>query len=140
LSAIACKLVARCFAARTGAHIAHLTTTSYAQHMALGDFYDAIASAADEFFECWMGVHGKPDALAFPFVRVSSDDPVVQLTELRTWIVDHREDACESYDDDDADADEAKEKSEAVCTELANLIDNILAVVDRTLYKLRHLK
>ena len=41
------ELVARCFAARTSAHLAHLTTTSYAQHVALGDFYDAIASGAD---------------------------------------------------------------------------------------------
>ena len=34
--------VARAFAVRTAAHVAHLTTTSYAQHIALDEFYTAL--------------------------------------------------------------------------------------------------
>lgn len=131
------ELVARCFAARTTAHLAHLSTSSYAQHMALGDFYGDIASSADEFAECYMGVFGKLSTSDFPAIRLSSADPITQLSDLRTWIVQNREECCEAYDDKDGDK---AESNDVDCTELANLIDNILAVIDRTLYKLKHLK
>ena len=115
------ELIARCFDARTVAHFAHLRTRSYAEHMALGDFYDAIATAADAFAECHMGVEGlvtnypaitpKPGAEIQPY-----------LTELHDWVTKHR----------------------TVCadgsTELANLIDEILAVIDRTFYRLKFLR
>lgn len=129
------ELVARCFAARTSAHFAHLTTGSYAEHMALGDFYDAVASGADEFVECYQGIFGK--LAGFPDIRPTQGDIKAALSDLRTWIVANREECCESYDDKDA---EGAESNDVDCTELANLIDNILAVVDRTLYKLKFLK
>lgn len=130
------ELVARCFAARTTTHLAHLTTTSYAQHMALGDFYDAIASSVDEFAEAYMGVFGKLSTSDFPPIRLSTAEPITQLSDLRTWIAAHREEACEAYDDKDG---EKAESNDVDCTELANLIDNVLAVIDRALYKLKHL-
>lgn len=43
----AAELIARCFAARTAAHIAHLQTTSYAQHVALDEFYNVIVGLAN---------------------------------------------------------------------------------------------
>lgn len=131
------ELVARCFAARTSAHLAHLTTTSYAQHVALGDFYDAIASGADEFIECHMGIFGKLDPADFPTVRLGAGDQITQLTDLRTWIAAHREECCEAGEQGDA---EEAESADVDCTELANLIDNILAVIDRAIYKLKFLK
>ena len=131
------ELVARCFAARTTAHYAHLTTGSYAQHMALGDFYDAIASSADEFVEAYMAVFGKLSTSDFPAIRLSTADPITQLKDLRTWIAANREEVCEAYDDKDG---EQAESNDVDCTELANLVDNILAVVDRALYKLKFLK
>lgn len=136
MSGAACELVARCFAARTSIHLAHLTTGSYAQHAAMGDFYDAVASGADEFFECWQGIYGKRDVKDFPNIRVATGDPVTQLSDLRTWIAANREEACESYDDKDA---EGAESNDVDCTELANLLDNVLAVIDRTIYKLKFL-
>lgn len=138
MSGAACELVARCFAARTSAHLAHLATKSYAQHMALGDFYDAIAASADEFAECWMGIFGQMAVSDFPSIRLPAADPITQLSDLRTWIVANREEACEKYEDND-DADGA-ESNDVDCTELANLIDNILAVIDRTSYKLKFLR
>lgn len=39
------------FNARTNTHIAHLQTKSYAQHVALNGFYDAIVGLADSFAE-----------------------------------------------------------------------------------------
>lgn len=133
------ELVARCFAARTAAHFAHLITGSYAQHMALGDFYDAVASGADEFVECYQGVFGK--LTSFPDIRPSQGDIIAALSDLRTWIAANREECCEKYDEDaESEASEASESEASEVTELANLIDNILAVVDRALYKLRFLK
>lgn len=139
MSGPAYELVARCFAARTAAHMAHLTTGSYAQHVALGEFYDAVATSADEFFECWMSRYGKPEVSAFPTVRTPTGDPITQLVDLRTWIAAHRKECCEAHAEDDEGA-ETTNKDEAEHTELANLIDNTLAVIDRTIYKLRFLK
>ncbi len=133
---VAAQLVARCFAARTAAHLDHLTTESYAQHMALGDFYDAVASGADEFAECYMALHGKFTSADFQHVRLNLGDPINTITDLRTWIVDNREEACEPPGDKDSE----NEREDIDCTELANLIDNILAVIDRAIYKLRYLK
>jgi hypothetical protein len=115
------ELVARCFDARTTMHLAHLRARSYSEHMALGDFYDDIAEGADKFAECHMGVEGmlgdypsiKPDTAAVP---------LEYLPKLHDWITKHR----------------------TVCadgsTELANIIDEILGVIDRTYYKLKFLK
>lgn len=139
MSGAACELVARCFAVRTSAHLAHLCTTSYAQHMALGDFYDAIAASADEFFECWMGIFGKVEISAFPAQRLPASDPVTQLSDLRKWLVENREECCEAYTDKDVSNEPAEDADQVGNTELANLIDNILAVVDRTTYKLKFL-
>jgi len=116
----AAELIARCFAARTAGHLAHLSTDSYAAHMALGDFYDAIAGAADEFAECFMGVEGK--LRSFPEIEPLGTDPLTWLPELHTWVTDHRTECA------------------AGNTELANLIDEILAVIDRSSYKLKFLK
>jgi len=118
---VCAELVARCFDARTVAHFAHLRTRSYAEHVALGDFYDAIASAADAFAECHMGVEGKFDS--FPAIK---PDPSVSMLEylpsMHDWVTKNRT-AC-------ADGS----------TELANLIDGILETIDRTFYKLKFLK
>jgi len=131
------ELIARCFAARTAAHYAHLATTSYAQHMTLGAFYDDIAAAADEFVESYMGVYGKVDVTDFPPIRLSNAAQITQLSDLRTWIAENREECCEAHDDKDADGAESNDVDN---TELANLIDNILAVIDKALYKLKFLK
>ena len=105
--------------------------------MALGDFYDAIASSADEFAECYMGVFGKLSTSDFPAIRLSTADPITQLSDLRTWIVQNREECCEAYDDKDGDK---AESNDVDCAELSSLIDNILVVIDKALYKLKFLK
>ena len=131
------ELVARCFAARTLTHLRHLTTTSYAEHMALGEFYDAISSLADEFAECYMGIFGKFDIKDFPSVRLALNEPSIQvISDLRTWIAANREECCEAYDDKD---DEKSESNDVDCMELSSLIDNILVCVDKALYKLKFL-
>ena len=114
------ELVTRCFQARTEAHIAHLGTTSYAEHKALNDFYDEIIDLADDFAEAAQGRYG---LLKFPAIRPKIGDPskpVTIPTELRTWLVENR-----------------KQCGEA--SELQNMIDEILHLCDATIYKLRFL-
>lgn len=41
----------------TAAHVAHLSTTSYAAHKALNEYYDEIIDLADRFAESWMGLN-----------------------------------------------------------------------------------
>jgi hypothetical protein len=114
------ELVARCFMARTEAHIAHLTTSSYAEHKALDEFYNGIVEVADSFAEACMGRYGM---LKFQTIRPKVGDsakPISIPSELRTWIDENR-----------TSCGEAKE--------LQNLIDEILHLCDSTIYKLRFL-
>lgn len=57
------QLIPRVFAARDMAHKAHWKTGSYAQHMALGEFYDEVIPAIDAIVEAYQGMFGlvEPD-------------------------------------------------------------------------------
>lgn len=114
----ASELVARCFAARTAAHFAHLSTKSYAAHMALEGFYEDIVDATDEFCECHQGVYGLMGE--FPAVPLPKGE-LAPIKALRDWAAANR-----------AAASQGK-------TELGNLIDEILSICDRAIYKLTNL-
>ena len=120
----AAELVMRCFAARTTLHVLHLTTRSYAKHMAQGEFYDGIAGLADSFAETFQGIYG---LLRFPAgggydPGKDHKDGLATLAELRTWVQARRRDIGSEKD-----------------TELQNIIDEIVALIDTTAYKLRFL-
>lgn len=77
------ELIARVFHTRNAAHMAHWQATgpgSYARHVALGDFYDGVIGALDEFVEAYMGAFGivgtpKPVATEYgDIVSLLSDD------------------------------------------------------------------
>lgn len=114
----AAELVARCFAARTSAHFAHLSTRSYAAHVALNEFYDEIIDAADEFIECYQGQFGL--VAPFPAVPLLAGE-TQPIRALRDWAQAHRAECCRGK------------------TTLENLIDGITGVCDRSLYKLVNL-
>ena len=120
----AAELVMRCFAARTAAHALHLGTRSYAKHMALGDFYDGIAGLADSFAETFQGIYGLLKLPAGGGYDPAKDykEGIALLAELRSWIQAKRRDIGSEKD-----------------TELQNIIDEIVALVDSTAYKLRFL-
>ena len=50
------KFIAESLAVRTAAHLLHLSSRSYAQHNALGDFYEALTDLADKYAEVYMGL------------------------------------------------------------------------------------
>lgn len=122
--AVAAELVMRCFAARTAAHALHLGTRSYAKHMALGDFYGGIGDLADSFAEAYQGVYGLLKLPTGGGYDQSKDykDGIGLLAELRGWIQAKRRDIGSEKD-----------------TELQNLIDEIVGLIDGTAYKLRFL-
>lgn len=52
------ELIARVFCTRNMAHIAHWKTKSYAEHVALGDFYDDAIDTIDKLVEAYQGSFG----------------------------------------------------------------------------------
>lgn len=114
-----CKeFVMRLLHARTTTHLQHLQTRSFAKHMALGDFYEAVGDIADRFLECYQGIYGVVGG--YPTAYSYTENPVEFLSELRNWIEVNRAKICDEE-------------------ELQNIIDEGLELIDRTLYKLKHL-
>lgn len=113
-------LVARVFYARNVTHFSHWRTSSYAQHMALGAFYDDVVTALDAFVEAYQGLRENIGSIPTPGTKEM--DPVKLLEEQAAWIEKHHDDLCGG--------------SRA----LANLADGITEVYLTTLYKLKNLK
>ena len=58
----------------------HWQTTSYAQHKAFGDIYDAFDDLADRFVEAMIGTHGRPGAPASITLTPLSSDADARAT------------------------------------------------------------
>ena len=52
-------LITKSFKARNTAHANHWTTNSYAQHKALGNFYQDLIDALDKYVEAYQGTFGQ---------------------------------------------------------------------------------
>ena len=117
----ACDFVGMLFLARDVAHSVHLNTRSYSKHVALNIFYDRIIGAADDFAEAYQGRYG----LIGP-ITLHSAKPTKNVIEFLE----------DSLAQVEAARYEVCDKSD---TTLQQLIDNIIEVYLRTLYKLRFL-
>ena len=114
-------LIGTLFLARDLAHIEHLRTRSYAQHMALDGFYNGIIDLADSLTEAYQGRYRKLISIQLSASKGESD--IVDLLDAqREWIHSYR------Y--------EAIPKEE---TALQNIIDEIEALYMSTVYKLTFL-
>ncbi len=115
------ELISRVFLARNRAHLAHLLSKSYSEHMALNGFYESVIDALDELVECHIGQFG--DSIkSLPEVSAESDDMIEYLRDESDWI--------------EANRNEIAHDSSAV----GNLVDALNAVYLRTIYKLENLK
>jgi len=105
----------------TTTHIMHLQTPSYAEHMALGAFYEGIGDLVDNFVESYQGKYGilqnYPKTYELP-----ADEPVSYLQALGAELAQTRR--APSFPQD---------------SELQNELDNIANFINGTLYKLRFL-
>ena len=116
------ELIATLFLARDIAHKAHLATGSYAQHMALGDFYDAIVDLADKLAEAHQG---RTDTLLeIPLMDDESSGDIIQdLKKYQDYIEQNRYTAAKKED-----------------TPIQNIIDEVVGQFLSTRYKLTRLK
>lgn len=114
------------FEVRQVTHEYHLQVKgegSYAAHVALNDLYDGILDFADELIETYQGQYGIVEEYKpIDNSAAKSKDKIAYLEELTSFIKENR-------------------KAFAVeDTHLHNIIDEIVALVYKTLYKLKNLK
>ena len=113
------QMIAMAFLGRDMAHRAHLRTTSYAEHMALGGFYEGIIPLIDAFAEAYQGRYN--ELLDIPLMDNEYEGEIADILEQQmAWIEDNREKI-------------APRKESA----LHNEIDTIVSLNQSTLYKLR---
>lgn len=113
------ELISRTFATRNIAHREHFKTASYAKHVALGDFYDALIDVVDSTVECYQGMFGLVGE--FKVEDTTPEDFIEHLREESDWIEVNREAIAGG--------------SNAV----ANLVDGVTAVYLKAIYKLENL-
>jgi len=114
------QLISRVFYARNLAHYEHWRTKSYAQHKALGKFYDSIIDALDALVEAYQGLNGLIGSIPSP--TDTKGDSLKILKADAEWI--------------EANHEEISGGNRAV----ANLIDNVTGIYLTTIYKLENLK
>lgn len=114
------ELISRTFAMRDAAHREHFRTTSYAQHMALGEFYTALPDAVDALVEAYQGMF---DVVGDFEVKLDAGKYNIeaQMQDDIDWLQATRDDTC------------LEDPS------LLNLLDTIVNLYQRTLYKLKRL-
>jgi hypothetical protein len=114
------QLISRVFYARNLAHYEHWRTKSYAQHKALGKFYDGVIEALDALVEAYQGLNGLIGSIPSP--TDTKGDSLKILKADAEWIEANHEEICGG--------------NRAV----ANLIDNVTGIYLTTIYKLENLK
>lgn len=103
----------------TNAHILHLQSRSYSEHVALGAYYEEVGDLVDSFVEAYQGKYG----------IISNYEPVFTLPApaleylitLNDYVLAERADLPQD-------------------SELQNLVDEIALLIDSTIYKLRFLR
>ena len=108
------------------AHIYHLQTNgeqgSYAKHMALGSYYEEVIELVDDLIEVYMGQYGV----------VENYDIIDTSVTKKLDSVDYFEDLAETIKKDKSISKED--------THLYSIIDDILCLIYKTLYKLKYNK
>lgn len=108
--------------AATNAHILHLQSRSYAEHVALGEFYQALPDLVDAVVEATQGRYGA--LVEYPAQYYApAKSGLEELEMLKEYVDEERHKAGIPQD-----------------SEIQNLIDEIASQIDSTLYKLRFLK
>jgi hypothetical protein len=109
------------FLARDVTHSVHLNTRSFSKHEALNIFYNRIVGAADDFAEAYQGRHGLIGPITLRSAKKTTN--VIEfLEESLAEIEGARYNVCDKSD-----------------SSLQQLIDNIVEIYLRTLYKLKFL-
>ena len=108
----------------TIAHFKHLQAVgegSYAKHVALGDYYDEIVEATDSLAEAIQGCLGQIIEAYPPMFGNPSVEALEYLKSIRDYVIENR-DSISNY------------------SNIQNEIDNIMTLLDSTIYKLTFLR
>lgn len=106
------KFIGALFQSRDMMHIAHLQTTSFAEHKALNAYYDSILDLTDSFTEKYFGRNKRVD---FVIPESKNMDAVAHMKEMQKMIEAERS----NYSSD-----------------LQNIMDEMLGLVHETMYLL----
>lgn len=104
----------------TVAHVFHLRSRSYSEHMALGSLYEGLGGLADSLAEAYQGSYGLIDDYPASF-DLPDGEPKTWLAEFSRFVQASRGDVGED-------------------SELQNICDEIQALIDSTMYKLTFLR
>jgi len=113
------EIIGLLFHARTVTHIEHLKTKSYAQHKALGKFYDEVVELADDLAEAFQGDEG-----------IMADIPL--FASMPTDTIDN-------FLVKQVNMIEKLRVSASSRKAIQNIIDEVIALYLSTIYKLRNL-
>jgi hypothetical protein len=103
----------------TNAHILHLQSRSYSEHVALGAYYEEVGDLVDSFVEAYQGKYGIISNYEQDYFLPT---PALEyLISLNDYVKDERQDLPQD-------------------SELQNLVDEIAGLIDSTIYKLRFLR
>lgn len=111
-------LARKMFEARHVAHVLHLKSKSYSEHEALGSFYEGLLPLLDGFVETYQGQYGLMGDL--PVEVDSFPEPAAYLEDCAKFFVVGREALKDSH--------------------LQNMMDEIISLTYKTVYKLKFLK
>jgi hypothetical protein len=113
-------LFSKLFESRSFAHYCHLRSDSYAQHKALGKFYENIIDLADKLYETYAGQYGQ---IKFDAGCDIKESDVVKYFENLGKMVSESHSMIKESD-----------------THIHNILDEITGLVYQTTYKLKFLK
>lgn len=121
------KFFSKLFESKEMAHVYHLQVKgeqgSHAKHLALGEYYESITDMIDEVIEVYQGQY---DLLENYEIIDTSDtknsEPINYFKTVATFIMENKK--CISEKD----------------THIHSLIDNIVCLMYRTIYKLKYTK
>jgi len=117
------QFISTLFASRTQAHVFHLQTPSFAAHKALNDYYDEIVGITDGIAESYQGKYGIITGYGnIALQEYQSCEAIIMFFETLCMYV---------------------EKSRQILPQdsyLQNQIDEVVALIKSTIYKLRFLK
>ena len=109
-------VIGQLFQSRDTIHIAHLQTVSYAEHKALNEYYDSLLNLTDGLLETYFGTIGKRINIKIPASEYVN--PQQHLKQLMDYVKKHR--GVFGIEN----------------THLQNIVDEILALIAKTLYLL----
>lgn len=112
------NFIEKMFEVRQVAHNSHLKTKSYSEHKALDSFYNGILELADNFIETYQGQYGLVGDIKF---SVDGVENIVNYLESFCSISKNARDNIKD-------------------SHLQNIIDEILSLTYKTIYKLKYLK